>query len=207
MMRKISYFLLACIFSTQLSAQTDEINISASFAQSIALRITSNANITWTFATISDYSSDKMADSYFEVASSTNFNVDVSFTPFANAEGDELNLKNLSYRVRVPVTSSGEQGSRWDFGPINTSNKGGQNAKDHYSGVHYATTTPRTIIVPGADGNAGTYEENVFYLRLRLGNPTHSRDPAINLPILLDQNIAPGVYTCTVTLEAIPVIL
>ncbi|MEM6764388.1 MAG: hypothetical protein AAF655_05675 [Bacteroidota bacterium] len=208
MMWKTLLFSLLCIcIISPIYSQSDEINISAAFAQSIALRVTSGANITWTFSTISDYENGKVANSYFEVSSSTNFNVDVSFTPFTNAEGDELNLKNLSFRVRVPIASSGGQGTRWDFGAHNTSNNGAQESTEHFSGVHFATTTPRTILVPGPNGNAGDYAENIYRLTLRLGSKTHSSDPAINLPVLLDQNIAPGVYTCTVTLEAIPVVI
>lgn len=207
MMRKISCFLLACILSTQLSAQTDEINISASFAQSIALRITSGASINLTFSTLNDYKGGKSGVSYFEVSSSTSFNVDFSCTPFTNADGDEIALENLTYRLVIFDPIDDGKGTRWNFGTPNTSD-GINQFNDRIKGpVNYATTSPITLLIPGSEGNAGNYTDNQFKINFWLGHPSRNSLPEVNLPTLLDQNIAPGTYTCTVTLEAIPVIL
>ncbi len=207
MMRKISYFLLACIFSTQLSAQSDEINIHASFSLSLSLRVTSGANINFTFNTLQDYQEGKNGMSFFEVASSTDFNIDISFTPLTNAAGDEIELKNITHRLSFPLDRMVEEGVRWNFGTPNTSKGSSIGDNDHHGPVSFATTTPRTILVPGSRGNAGGYIENKYRLVLALGRPSHTNVPEINLPTLLDQNIAPGIYTCTVTLEAIPVVI
>ncbi|MEM8897048.1 MAG: hypothetical protein AAGC85_03050 [Bacteroidota bacterium] len=198
----VSFFCILIPFYS--SAQSDEINISAAFSSSIDLRVTDGANINFTFATLEDYQNGKGGTSKFEVASSVNFSVDMSITPFVNAEGDEIDPKNLCFRVGVPIARASEEGVRWVFGSGNAYDKNYTTSAGIYGPLHYSTSTPRTVLTPGSKGNAGSYEDNQFHLSISFGNPNHKDLPAIQLPILLDQNIAPGTYTCTVTLEAIP---
>lgn len=206
-MKYLIFSLVILSFSYTAYAQSDEINISASFSQSIALRVTSGANLNFTFSTLEDYQKGKFGVSNFEVASSTDFNIDVSFTPLTNPAGDEIELKNITHRLSFSLERMVEQGLRWNFGTPNTSRGSSVGDNNHHGPISFATTSPRTILTPGTNGNAGSYEENQFRIVLCLGLPYHTNDPAIKLPTLLDQNIAPGTYTCTVTLEAIPVIL
>ena len=200
-----SLLALLCISFYSASAQSDEINISAAFSSSIDLRIASGANINFTFSTLEEYQNGKSGASTFEVASSVNFSVAMSYTPFTNADGDEIDLRNLTIRLRVPEARSSEVGVRWSY-PIGTVLTN-ELAKDglYYSGTYLATTAPQTVLLPGPSGNAGTYEDNQFEIVFHMGY--QGRNDAlsgIGLPSLLDQNIAPGTYTCTVTLEAIP---
>ena len=205
MNKLISLLALLCISFFSASAQSDEINISAAFSSSIDLRISYGANINFTFATLEDYQSGKSGNSQFQVASSVNFNIDISMTPFTNADGDEINLKNLAFRTWVPVDRQSEEGQRWNFEDGNTvgTNKRVFNS-EYYSQLHVATTSARTVITAAGNGNAGTYEDNMFGILFHFGIAAHQSINGINLPSLLDQNIAPGTYTCTVTLEAIP---
>ena len=197
----VSFFCILLPFSAQ--AQSDEINISAAFSSSIDLRIASGANINFVFSTLNDYQTGKTGKSSFEVASSVSFSIAISMTPFTNENGDEIDLKNLLFRVGVPDSRMGEEHNRWDFAQANTGTgwalvRGGG---EYLSALHYATTEPRTILLPGPTGNAGSYEDNTYLLKFHFGDYNRG---LVNLPPLLDQNIAPGTYTCTVTLEAIP---
>ena len=201
---KLSLLALLCIPFCMTYAQSDEINISAAFSSSIDLRVTDGANINFSFTSLEEYQQGKSGPAWFEVASSVNFNVDISMTPFTNADGDEIALKNLSFRVGVPSARASEEGVRWNFGSWNTSSGSITYGDNYLSGISYATTTPRTILTAGPSGNAGSYEDNRFRISFFLGYASHQVIQEINLPTLLDQNIAPGTYTCTVTLEAIP---
>ncbi|MEM6766936.1 MAG: hypothetical protein AAF655_18515 [Bacteroidota bacterium] len=192
--------------SVSIIAQTDEINISASFAQSIELRISGNSSISFTFSTLSDYKVGKVGNASFEVASSTSFEVSASFTPFTNENGDQLDLINLAYCIAVEDGRAGEAGIRWNFGTPDypmfdlTSNA---NWSHTYTGVFVASQTEKTILTPGSSGNAGEFEENRFLIQIRLGTINDHADMGGRLS-LLDQNIPPGIYTCTMTLTAIP---
>ena len=204
---RLSLLALLCIPFCMTYAQSDEINISAAFSSSIDLRIAEGANINMAFTSLNDYEKGKGGNSTFQVASSVNFNVDISMTPFTNADGDEIDLKNLTFRIWVPGDRQSEEGVRWVFSSANTTgnDKVYHNHNDTWnSAVHVATTTPRTVLEAGPSGNAGTYEDNEFGIRFYLGEKWHANLGGVNMPLLLDQNIAPGTYTCTVTLEAIP---
>ena len=206
MMNKLTSLLaLLCIPFCMTYAQSDEINISAAFSSSIDLRIASGANINFTFTSLDDYQNGKSGTSIFEVASSVSFSVAISMTAFTNSDGEELELKNLSYRIGALPGDVNEEGVRWIFSEANTSSPKYINSNGaSLSGVHFATTSPHTVLAPGPVGNAGSYEDNKFFLNFHLGVAGHQVIPEIDLPPLLDQNIAPGTYTCTVTLEAIP---
>lgn len=203
-MKRVYFILsfLACTVST--FAQSDEINISASFAQSIALTVYDGANITFEFNSLEKYQSGLSGSSKFQVSSSTSFNVDMSFTPFVNADGDEIDLKNLEFSLAATGSTNtpAGQGDKWNFGTGNITSR-------NLPGVqrNYATLEPRTVVLAGPSGNAGSTDENDFIVYFDFGVPTWLNSAEIGLPTLLEQNIAPGTYTCTVTLEAIPVIL
>ena len=101
-----------------IHAQSDEINISASFAQSIELRVIGNSAINFTFSTINDYQRGKWngtSDTGFEVASSTSFEVQAEFTPLTSAAGDQIDMRNLQYHISIPGDRLAERGVRWDI--------------------------------------------------------------------------------------------
>ncbi len=209
-MRQLTYIVsFFCILHPLFSfSQTDEINISASFAQSISLRVTGGGSLTASISSLQQYKSGIcFSYAYFEVASSTNFETTLKGTPLVNASGDEIDSRNLTYWHAVPEERASEHNNRWNFGTPHSSSYEGQ-IHDHgnafQSGISYVTTDARTLMKPGPSGNAGDYDDNKFIIAFCLGRHRHL--PGIDMPVLLDQNIAPGTYTCTITLEAIPVL-
>ena len=202
-MRITSFLLLFLCTSISSFAQTDEINISATFSTFIDLRIVGSSNAEWVISTIDQYktgftpSSNKIT---FQVASSNDFSVEMRMAPLADGNGNEVDLKNVLVRLFVPISRSGEQGTRWNFAPL-----------DYYrivsessllkSGCYFPTTTDKPILLPGPDGNAGTYEDNEFVIAIGLGRVSATKE--IGMTSLLDQNISPGVYTSTMVLTAI----
>ena len=207
-MRRIMLSFSLVFFTYSAFAQSDEINISASFAQSIELRVIGNASINFTFSTIEDYTKGKFTSntgSGFEVSSSTNFSVQISSTPMVNPNGDELDIENLSFDLAVDEDLYPEKGVRWDIPTSDyerfdwTYHAG---AQVYRKAFFVASETPKTIVLPGPSGNAGGFEKNRFYLIFWLGFYLHL--DMMDKPRLLDQNITPGTYTCTMTLTAIP---
>lgn len=207
-MKNFIFSLTLLALASSTFAQSDEINISASFEQSIELRVIGNASINFTFSTIEDYTKGKFTSntgSGFEVSSSTNFSVQISSTPMVNPNGDELDIENLSFDLAVDEDLYPEKGVRWD---IPTSDYERFDWTYHAAAQVYrkaffvASQTPKTIVVPGPSGNAGGFEKNRFYLIFWLGFYLHL--DMMGKPRLLDQNIQPGTYTCTMTLTAIP---
>ena len=206
---KATYSLIVFLSFLSFSiAQTDEINISASFAQSIELRVIGSSSVNFTFSTIADYTNGKwFADRKkvgFEVASSTSFIVQASFTPFTSAEGNTIELFNLNYWMGVEEELIGGRGTRWEFGTSDVPRYTGQlTVQGLYSyGEFVGSTTPKTIVTPAGNGNAGNFEENRFYIVPHIGYSWLLKQ--LGKPNLLDQNIQPGVYSCTMTLTAIP---
>lgn len=204
-MRRIilSFSLVFCLFTA--SAQSDEINISAAFAQSIELRVIGDGNVNFVFNTLASYQIGQGGVASFEVASSTSFSVEVAFTPLTNAKGDQVDLDNLTFHLGVDDAKAAEEGVRWnftdpDYEVISLSNYILEGKR--FEGFWIASESNTTIITPGPSGNAGSFEDNTFHLRFHLGNPTHFS--YYGKPILLDQNIQPGTYTGTMTLTAIP---
>ncbi|MEL6194820.1 MAG: hypothetical protein AAFR66_22355 [Bacteroidota bacterium] len=201
----LSFSLAFCLFSA--FAQSDEINISASFAQSIELRITSGGTMNWTFSSLNDYNKGKYADANFQVASSTSFEVSAAFTPFTNENGNQIDLRNLTYHIGIAEGRQNEKGVRWDF-PAPDYSRHNMRAMASGGVTHYfvgfftGSETDKTILTPGPSGNAGSFDDNTFCIRMSLGWSTHNQQ--MGIPILLDQNIQLGTYTCTMTLTAIP---
>ena len=107
----------------------------------------------------------------------------------------------------VEDTAYVDRGTRWDFGPSDTQRfDGNATASGLVNYGHIiASNTPKTLIVPAGDGNAGDFSDNRFYLALHVGYVGTLRK--LGKPLLLDQNIQPGTYTCTMILTAIPSII
>ncbi|MEM6767286.1 MAG: hypothetical protein AAF824_12335 [Bacteroidota bacterium] len=201
-------------FSVSTFAQTDEINISASFAQSIELRIVGNASVDFSFNTLNNYKKGIATDltsTAFEVSSSTSFEVQADFTPLTNSTGDQLDMRNLIFNIIVPEDKYAERGVRWDIGTRDFPHHDGASnpastpvGPIRFLGIFTGAGGPKTILVPGPAGNAGSFEDNSFYLQFAIG--FHIHNGQLGIPILLDQNVPPGIYTCTMTLTAIPII-
>ncbi|MEM9934879.1 MAG: hypothetical protein AAF824_14735 [Bacteroidota bacterium] len=205
-MRNFLYFLLLA-FPSGLFAQADDINISAAFTESIELRITTGGDISWSFTTINDYKNGFLAHKRmveYEVASSVNFSVQCQITAMTNANGDELNLGNISLRPGVKDEYLGDRGSRWEWSEGDesayTTNHKGVTRGDIFFGDKL--TSPRTLVVPGPTGNAGDFSQNQYVFMIGMGAKGHIVDNG--LPPMLDQNISPGTYTGTIILTAIP---
>ncbi|MEM6767494.1 MAG: hypothetical protein AAF655_21325 [Bacteroidota bacterium] len=201
-MRSI-YFLLIWIPASVFS-QSDEINISASFAQSIELRITNGANVSWTFTTISQYETGFSPQSRhvdFEVASSINFSVQFEMGPMTNAGGDQLDIGNISLRPCIKLEDIGLIGTRHEFGESTYSVP--VNSKGYLAGkVFPANAGVQTLFTPGPNGNAGDFSDN--QLAIRIGMGAYGQTQWWGMKTMLEQNITPGTYTGTMTLTAIP---
>ncbi|MEL6192606.1 MAG: hypothetical protein AAFR66_11175 [Bacteroidota bacterium] len=206
-MNKLYIFLLLA-FPCICFAQSDEINISASFAQSIELRITAGASTQWTFTTINHYKKgfapyDRHVK--FEVASSVNFSVQFELTDMTNASGDLLDLGNFSIRPALEQEDKAMLGSRVTFGDGYTN---AYEDKIQYlirGDVFRGDGGVQTLFNSGPEGNAGGFEDNPLMLIIGLGY--HGQTKAWGMKNMLDQNITPGTYTGTMTLTAIPVAL
>ena len=203
-MNKLLYFFLLA-FPCITFAQTDEINISASFAESIELRFTTSGSVNWTFSTIAHYKNgfwpaERILD--FEVSASVNFLVQCQITPMVNGEGEALDMGNISIRPGVASDRLSQRGTRWDWaaGDVTAYTNGGGVARgDLFFGDKFAT--PRTILVPGPEGNAGGYDINKFKFLIGIGR--YEQTKLNGMPRMLDQNISPGTYTGTVILTAL----
>lgn len=135
----------------------------------------------------------------FSVSASVNWRVEISNTDFVSPAGNRVDLRNVGYRVRPRNDDMKAQyNSRFIWGP-----KDGEGHNSSLSGLYIASDVAKTIIEPGPDGNAGNYDDNAFVLRIGLAS-YNIRD-VTGFETLLDQNIAPGTYSATVRLEAIPV--
>lgn len=184
----IALFLMGGFAFAQSS---DEIQISAAFSSSIDLTVTEGDNISFTVATLDDYTNG-LADptaynSKFVVNSSVDFKVDLTATPFDDGNGNILNANNFGYTIA--------------------------DAGTHAAGTNHllmgAATTPSTyallgnnteVVTATGSGNAGDATQNAFTLKFELG--TAAVRTISGLPRLLDQNIAPATYSSTVTLTA-----
>lgn len=180
-----------CVHGPFLHAQADDINLSASFSNSIACTVTYGQDINFVVATIGEYrgglSSPFDYFSYFTVSSSANFKVELSSTDFTDPNGNVLDARNFGFRI---------------------SNEG-----THRPGVNQllmgAARTPSKLVLLGEDreivkssgqGNAGSAEANRYKLQFELGTP--SVRALSGLPTLLEQNIRPTTYRAVITLTA-----
>ncbi len=200
MKRLLLLFLsLAPVFTF---SQSDEINISAAFTTSISLRIDGSPNVEWNVTTIDQYKNGFMPmqrEVPFSVSASVNWRVEISNTDFVSPAGNTVDLRNVGYRVRPNGADvKGTYNSRFIWGP-----KDGENHSASLSGLYIASDVAKTIIEPGPAGNAGNYEDNAFVLRIGLASGNIRG--VTGFKTLLDQNIAPGTYSATVRLEALPV--
>lgn len=181
----------AVLFAGNVFAQSSDIQISAAFSSSIDLTVTDGANISFTVATLDDYTNGledaTLYTSTFEVNSSVDFKVDLVATDFADANGNVLDANNFGYTVID-----------------NGTNVVGTNHM-----LLGATTSPSAysllgddseIITATGDGNAGTAAANSYKLKFELG--TAAVRAVSGLPALIDQNVAPATYSSTVTLTA-----
>ncbi len=188
-------------------SQSDGINISASFAQSIELRVIGNSSVEFVISSLEDYQKGLQTSYHatgFEVASSTSFEVQAEFTPFTNSAGDQIDMRNMQYRFVIPADQyDSERGVRWDIPtPDIDMFQGYPVAFSKLVGCFTGAGGAKTILVPGPAGNAGDFETNRFHIQFLLGFA--GVNDALNIPRMLDQNISPGTYNCTMTLTAIP---
>ncbi len=161
-MRQIILSLVFLGFSISIFAQSDEINISAAFAQSIELQIVGNANCSFTFSSIAHYTNGFAANRnhgsnhiQFQVASSTNFQVDMSNTAFTDGAGNTLDARYFHVRLQYQ-NDAGDYKDRYDWGPSD-----GFGIKSTLSGAYILEEgVTRTVVIPGPNGNAGNYQEN-----------------------------------------------
>ena len=166
-MKNFLFTLTLLALASSALAQSDEINISASFAQSIELRITSGGTMNWTFSSLNDYNKGKYADANFQVASSTSFEVSAGFTPFTNESGDQIDLRNLTYHIGIAEGRQNEKGVRWDF-PAPDYSRHNMRAMPSGGVTHYfvgfftGSETDKTILTPGPSGNAGSFDDNTL---------------------------------------------
>jgi len=194
-MRVTKFFLSAILMvfasSFAFAQATDEIQISAAFSSSIDLTVTEGDNISFTVATLDDYTNG-LADptaynSKFVVNSSVDFKVDLTATPFDDGNGNILDANNFGYTIA--------------------------DAGTHAAGANHllmgATASPSAyallgnnteVVTASNDGNAGDASQNAYILKFELG--TDNVRSVSGLPRLLDQNIAPATYSSTVTLTA-----
>lgn len=197
--------LLLIILGSALSVSRAQVEgagqtqLNAIFAASIDLRV-EDATVTWAVATIEDYVKGfwpVQRPIPFSVSSSTNWRLDVVNTPMVNGEGVELNIQNLAYRLEPAdnmVRDKHGINYNWPIGD------GGRVGTRNLSGIYVAGFTPKTILIPGPAGNAGSYAQNAFKIRIGFASPNIRG--VTGLPTLLDQNIAPGTYTTILTLTA-----
>lgn len=178
-------------FFSTLWAQSDDIQISAAFSSSIDLTVTDGANISFVVASLDHYTNglkDPTAySSTFEINSSVEYKVDLVATDFADASGNILDVDNFGYYLESIGT-----------------NRPGRNLKMLGTATnpsHYALLgNDETIIKSNGQGNVGTADKNRFKVHFELG--TSDVRGISSLPALIDQNIAPGTYSSTVTLTA-----
>ncbi|RMG59019.1 MAG: hypothetical protein D6722_22860 [Bacteroidetes bacterium] len=185
------WFLLAPLMLVAQTSDDDDIQVTASFASSLDLTITSGSQVNFVVATTGEYTGG-VASPYnyfsdFTVTASTSFKVILSATDFNDGEGNTLPAENFGYRL-------------YDNGT-------------HVAGVDHlllgGVVSPSAlailgqdteIITPMGNGNAGTAAANTFRIHFELGTP--ATRALSGLPSLLEQGIAPATYSGVVTLTA-----
>ncbi|MEM9936886.1 MAG: hypothetical protein AAF824_24875 [Bacteroidota bacterium] len=205
-MKRIIFSICFLSLFVSVYTQSDEINISAAFNQSIELQIVGNANCSFTFSSVNHYKNGFAANSnhgsnhiQFQVESSTNFQVDMTNTDFTDGDGNILDSRFFHVRL-MNLNNVSQIGSRFTFSPGN-----GFSIPANGSDAYILDKATKTLILPGPNGNAGNFEENHFQIRIGVGIAGILKKN--NLPNMLDANITPGTYTSVLTLTAVPVIL
>jgi hypothetical protein len=194
-----------------LAAQvSDEISVEANFSHFIDMRIAGNRNLDYAFSGI-DHFKNGIAQGpiFFEIASSVNFSVSVAFTPMADAAGNVVELDNIVYwfgPIREPGPGNegnGGIGSRYDFAPGDHHGFMGQPREGIIASYFYdATTTLRTILMPGPRGNKGTYEDNRFGMIVEIGTE-FNKNRRVRGKRLIDSNVRAGTYHATLVLSVV----
>ena len=187
----LSWLLLTPILLSGQATDDDNLLVSANFAASLDLTITSGSQVNFVVATTGEYTGG-VASPYnyfsdFTVTASTSFQVTLSATDFTDGGGNTLDAANFGYRV-------------YDNGT-------------HVAGVDHLllgqANSPSPLAILGEDteiisptgaGNAGTAAANTFRLHFELGTP--ATRALSGLPTLLEQGIAPATYSGVVTLTA-----
>lgn len=117
-------------------------------------------------------------------------------TPFQSPDGVELDIRNLAYRLEPRNGSvKADYNKRYKWATPD-----GSKESANLSGIFIATFTPKTILVPGPQGNAGSFERNAYKIRIGIAAPNIRA--ITGLSNLLEQNIAPATYTTVLTLTA-----
>ncbi|MEM9936685.1 MAG: hypothetical protein AAF824_23860 [Bacteroidota bacterium] len=197
--------ILLYLFPAILLGQSDQILLSASFSESIDLRVTNGANISWIFTSIEHYKNGFQplgSQVSYEVSSTVNFSIQLQFTPLTSASGDVIDSRNLVIRPAIASAKVNERGDIWQWteGDWDGNSIGNGVARgDNFLGS--TLISPTTILVSGPNGNAGSYNQNQHKLLVGIGTPGIYSHTAIGS--LLDQNIKPGIYTGTITLTAL----
>lgn len=202
----LCFSLFLSPFFTQ--AQSGEVNLSASFVQSIELRVTGTTAVTWQFTSINHFKEGFSPDLNiieFEVASTSNFYVQVQITPMVNAEGDVIDRGNLSIRPAVRKERMSQKNLRWRWvrgfmagTNVNSSYEKG----DVFFGDGFSS--PVTLIEPGPAGNAGGFSDNQFQIMVGMGYFTHTQSRGKKR--LLEQRHKAGSYSSNIILTAIPAV-
>lgn len=193
-MHRFLLFLSLWLPLLSFSQADGNIQITANFETVLSLRL-EETNILWEFKSLSQYE-----DGYwpverivpFRVSSSHNWGLQVEFSKFKNtASEDTINLRNFT--VRVHCQDKNDWKRRVDFPSAPR-----ENANSVLSGIYVGGSGPMTVLIPGPEGNAGDFDNNYFKFRIGLGRWTDYT----GMPPILDQRIAPGTYTGTLTVTA-----
>ena len=205
-MKYLFSFLLAfsCL-SSFAQVNKGEVQVDAVFEAFIELKIVDDPKVSWTFDSFDDYRGDNSWPVHrqidFQVASSTSFLVQGMMTDLVNGtNGAKLDKRNFGLRIGARRDHSAERFKRWDFA-AGDGDRVISGSGEVHSAIFISMDQPRTLLLPGPEGNAGDFEENEYILRIGLGS---SNILVLNdLPPLYRQNIQPGTYTGTLTITAI----
>ena len=201
-----SWLAVFLLLTSNSFGQVNEgsIEIDASFGSYLELRIVDNPVINWEFKSIAQYEDaywpvDRQID--FEVSSSTSFMIQCTATDMVSAAGDKLDRRNLGWRIGLRRGHTHKINTRYKWGSWDGDRQIGNANNEIHSGIFISSDQPKTMLLPGPDGNAGDFDDNQFVLRIGLGR-SNIRN-ITRLPNFLQQGVKPGVYTGTITIYAL----